>query len=79
MRENTMDGRRTEPHAGHWSAERLRRRAEEAIGSPEKADRWMRKPNRALGGRRPIDLLDDEDSAREVDAVLGRIEYGLGA
>lgn len=52
-------------------------RAEEAIGEREKAHRWLRKPNRALGGRRPLDLLDSDVGARAVEQVLGRIEHGV--
>lgn len=52
-------------------------RAEEALGDSEKATRWMRKENRALGGRRPIDLLASDAGTRMVDRVLGRIEHGV--
>ena len=60
-------------------AVRLAGRAEEAIGNREKAARWLRKPNRALLGKRPLDLLESDVGARMVEQVLGRIEYGLGA
>ena len=52
-------------------------RAEEALGSREKASRWMRKNNRALGGKRPLDLLESDAGARMVERILGRIEYGV--
>jgi putative toxin-antitoxin system antitoxin component (TIGR02293 family) len=58
---------------------RLAARAEESIGNAEKAAHWLRKPNRALHGKRPIDLLESDVGARMVEQVLGRIEYGLGA
>lgn len=54
-------------------------RAEEAIGDFAKAKRWLRKPNRALQGRRPLDLLASDVGIRIVEQLLGRIEYGLGA
>lgn len=60
-------------------AVRIAGRAEEAIGNAEKAARWLRKPNRALLGKRPLDLLESDVGARMVEQVLGRIEYGLGA
>jgi putative toxin-antitoxin system antitoxin component (TIGR02293 family) len=60
-------------------AVRLAGRAEEAIGDPAKAARWLRKPNRALLGKRPLDLLGSDVGGRMVEEVLGRIEYGLGA
>lgn len=52
---------------------------EEAIGDGDKARRWLRKPNRALQGRRPLDLLASDVGARLVEQELGRIEHGLGA
>jgi putative toxin-antitoxin system antitoxin component (TIGR02293 family) len=60
-------------------AVRLAARAEEAIGNAEKAARWLRKPNRALLGKRPLELLESDVGARMVEQVLGRIEHGLGA
>ena len=53
--------------------------AEEAIGDDAKARRWLRKPNRALQGRRPLDLLASDVGACLVEQELGRIEHGLGA
>jgi putative toxin-antitoxin system antitoxin component (TIGR02293 family) len=51
--------------------------AETALGDQTRAFRWMRMPNRALRGRRPIDLLDSEIGARVVVRLLGRIEHGV--
>ncbi len=53
--------------------------AEAAIGDGAKAARWLRKPNRALQGRRPLDLLASDVGARVVEQELGRMEHGLGA
>lgn len=52
-------------------------RAAEVLGSEEKASRWLHSPNRALDGRRPLDIVDTDLGAREVEAVLGRIEHGV--
>jgi putative toxin-antitoxin system antitoxin component (TIGR02293 family) len=52
-------------------------RAEEALGERERAARWLRQSNRALSGKRPIDLLDSDVGARMVERVLGRIEHGV--
>lgn len=52
-------------------------RSEVALGNPEHAVRWMRQPNRALQGRRPLDLLSSDVGARAVEKVLGRIEHGI--
>ncbi|HSM36587.1 MAG TPA: MbcA/ParS/Xre antitoxin family protein [Longimicrobiales bacterium] len=43
------------------------------------AARWLRKPNRGLDGKRPLDLLESDLGARVVERVLGRIERGLVA
>lgn len=58
---------------------RVMARAEEALGDAEKARRWLRKPNRGLRGRVPLDLARSEAGARIVEQALGRIEHGLGA
>ena len=47
------------------------------IGNIERASEWMLTPNRALGGVKPLDLMDTEAGAEEIDEVLGRLEYGI--
>ncbi len=49
----------------------------EMIGNVEKAAQWLRTPNRALGGAIPIDQLDTDLGAKEVENLLGRIAYGV--
>ncbi|MEJ7811770.1 MAG: antitoxin Xre/MbcA/ParS toxin-binding domain-containing protein [Gemmatimonadaceae bacterium] len=56
---------------------RVLARTQEALGDDDKAARWMRTPNRALGGSSPIDLLDSDVGARMVEHVIGRIEHGV--
>jgi putative toxin-antitoxin system antitoxin component (TIGR02293 family) len=56
---------------------RILTRAEEVFADPEKASRWMRKPNRALEGRRPLDLLESDTGSRAVEKILLRIEHGV--
>jgi putative toxin-antitoxin system antitoxin component (TIGR02293 family) len=51
--------------------------AVEMIGDEEKAVEWLQTPNRALGGERPLDKLDTDVGAREVEDILGRIAYGI--
>lgn len=51
--------------------------AVELIGDEEKAVAWLQTPNRALGGERPLDQLDTDVGAREVEDLLGRIAYGV--
>jgi putative toxin-antitoxin system antitoxin component (TIGR02293 family) len=51
--------------------------AVEMIGDEGKAVEWLRTPNRALGGERPLDQLDTDLGARTVEDILGRIAYGV--
>ncbi len=52
-------------------------RTEDALGDAERAVRWIRKPNRALEGMTPLELLSSEAGARAVEKVLGRLEHGV--
>ncbi len=56
---------------------RVMARAVEVLGSQEKATHWMRKPNRALGDATPLEHLDTDIGAHQVEATLGRIEHGV--
>ena len=47
------------------------------LGTLEKASHWLQAPNRALEGEMPLELMDTDAGVREVETVLGRIEYGL--
>jgi putative toxin-antitoxin system antitoxin component (TIGR02293 family) len=49
--------------------------AAETLG--DKAAAWLKTPNRALRGGRPLDQLDTDPGVREVEDVLGRIAYGV--
>jgi putative toxin-antitoxin system antitoxin component (TIGR02293 family) len=49
----------------------------EVLEGREKALRWLGMPNTALGGKKPLDLLDTELGAKQVEAILGRIESGV--
>lgn len=53
--------------------------AEDVLGSRAAAETWMRTPNRALDGARPVDDLETEIAAREVEDLLGRIRHGIFA
>ena len=52
-------------------------RAIEALGSSEKAAKWLRTENRALRGMTPLALLETDIGARMVEQTLGRIEHGV--
>ena len=58
---------------------RVQTAADEAFGNPEKAYRWLRKPNRGLGGQVPLELLSTEAGARVVEQALERIVHGISA
>jgi putative toxin-antitoxin system antitoxin component (TIGR02293 family) len=51
--------------------------AVDTLGDEEKAASWLKTPNRALRGGRPLDQLDTDPGVREVEDVLGRIAYGV--
>lgn len=52
-------------------------RAEDVFEDEQKARNWLRRPNQALAGEIPLNLLDTETGAQQVDDVLSRIEYGV--
>jgi putative toxin-antitoxin system antitoxin component (TIGR02293 family) len=56
---------------------RVGARAEEVLGSRERAGAWLRGTVRALGGVRPLDLLDTDLGAQQVERILGRLEHGV--
>lgn len=56
---------------------RVYARSEEVLDDAEAASRWLRKPNRALQGKTPLELLSSEAGARAVEKVLGRLEHGV--
>ena len=51
--------------------------AEEALGTREKATRWLHEPNAALGNEIPLRHLDSDLGARQVEDVLVRISHGV--
>lgn len=51
--------------------------ATEVLGSEEKAVKWLRTSNRALGNQVPLELLDNDIGALQVEQVLGRIAHGV--
>jgi len=50
--------------------------ASEYLGDHERALRWLKRPNRALGDVAPVAAIDTELGARQVEDLLGRIAYG---
>lgn len=56
---------------------RISELADRVFEEREKAQRWLRKPSRALHNIVPLDLLVSETGARLVEDELIRIEYGI--
>ena len=56
---------------------RLVAMAEDVLENPDRAREWLREPQRGLGNRVPLALMRTEAGAREVEDLLGRIEYGV--
>lgn len=50
---------------------------EETFGDKAKAHAWLRRPTALLDGESPLDRLDTDIGTRQVEAMLGRIAYGL--
>src|SRR5262249_49789658 len=56
---------------------RLLDHAIDVFGDIEKARAWLKHPQYGLGGAIPLDYAETEIGAREVDNLLGRIDYGV--
>jgi len=56
---------------------RLMGKAVEVMEGMEPARRWLSSPQFGLGGAVPLDYAETEVGAREVEDLLGRIEYGV--
>ena len=56
---------------------RLMGKAVEVMESAEGARQWLTSPQFGLGGAVPLDYAETEVGAREVEDLLGRIEYGV--
>lgn len=56
---------------------RLLGRAAKVFGNMEDAKQWLNSRQFGLGGAVPLDFAQTEVGAREVENLLGRIEYGV--
>jgi putative toxin-antitoxin system antitoxin component (TIGR02293 family) len=56
---------------------KLMGKAIEVFDTTENARRWLTSPQIGLGGALPLDYAETEVGAREVEDLLGRIEYGV--
>jgi putative toxin-antitoxin system antitoxin component (TIGR02293 family) len=53
--------------------------ATEVLDGEEEARRWLNENIPALGGKRPLDLLDTDLGAQQVTNLLGGIKWGMYA
>jgi putative toxin-antitoxin system antitoxin component (TIGR02293 family) len=78
----SLQRRRRSGRLARYESDRLYRLARivaianEYLGDHERAMRWLKHPNRALGGLAPIAAIDTELGARQVESILGRVAYG---
>jgi putative toxin-antitoxin system antitoxin component (TIGR02293 family) len=56
---------------------RLVAQASDALGGVDAARSWLLAPALAFQGECPLDYADTEMGAREVEALLGRLEHGV--
>jgi putative toxin-antitoxin system antitoxin component (TIGR02293 family) len=49
----------------------------EVFEDEDRFNEWMFRPNKALGAKRPYDLIDNQYGREEVRNVIGRIDYGV--
>jgi len=56
---------------------RLLVKAIHVFESEEAARQWLSSPQHGLGGAVPLDYAETEVGAREVENLLGRIDYGV--
>lgn len=49
----------------------------DVFGSNGGAAQWLQRPNKALAGQVPFELLDTDIGVQQVDDVLGRIAHGV--
>lgn len=83
MSRATLHRRKADGSLDRASSDRLVRyarlllRAVEALGGEAAARSWLAAPALAFHGECPLDFADTEIGAREVEALLGRIEHGV--
>ena len=56
---------------------RILQHATKVFGTVERARQWLKFPQRGLGAAVPLDYATSEIGAREVENLLGRIEYSV--
>jgi putative toxin-antitoxin system antitoxin component (TIGR02293 family) len=52
-------------------------RALQVLHNQNRVKLWFKSPQKALGGKTPLEYADTEPGAREVEDLLGRLEHGV--
>ena len=73
---NTSRELQSDESARNERLNRIVAKAKIYLGNDDLAQRWLKRPNRALAGRTPVSMVNTEDEAQTVENVLGRIAYG---
>jgi putative toxin-antitoxin system antitoxin component (TIGR02293 family) len=58
---------------------RIQALAEDVFGDVEKANRWLRQSLAILDGKPPLEVARTESSARVVEQMLAKIDWGAAA
>jgi putative toxin-antitoxin system antitoxin component (TIGR02293 family) len=80
---STLQRRKAERHLSPAESERVIRfrrilqYATKLFGTVERARQWLKFPQFGLGGAVPLEFAKTEMGAREVEDLLGRIDYGV--
>jgi putative toxin-antitoxin system antitoxin component (TIGR02293 family) len=81
--QRTLNRRREKGRLRTDESERVLRLAQvydmafQVFGTREKAESWLKKPARGLGGKIPLEYADTDLGAHEVINLLGRIDHGV--
>ncbi len=80
---STLQRRKSEHRLSPQESDRVMRfwrilqHAAKVFGTIDQARQWLKFPQRGLGYAVPLDYARSEIGAREVDDLLGRIEYSV--
>ena len=56
---------------------RVLAKAMQLFGDNKMAVDWLKTPRRGLGGKIPLDLMETEAGAQEVEDLIGRLQHGV--
>ena len=72
--ERRLSPQESERMMRYW---RILRHATKVFGTVERARQWLKYPQRGIGHAVPLEYASSEVGAREVDDMLGRIDYSV--